>query len=201
MNPKNQRKTRSNKNQPRKYENAIYRDIASARNPNRIIKTVLAVQGTLTTSAGGVYAGAFGMDPSGSAEWSSFAALYDQFRVIGGNMKIVSALANGNSTALNGIVAFAFDNDSSAAPANYGQIMQFAEITDVPACWTSGVIKQIPFRRPMKNGTPQSQFLWYDEASPSASPGGLKFYGSGLSNSTTYWSYIIEYVVEFQLRA
>jgi hypothetical protein len=199
-NNKSNKKSRRS-NQPGKYENAIYRDIAIARTPNRILKTILAVQGTLTTSGGGVYAGAFGMDPSGSAEWASFAAIYDQFRVIGGVMKIVSALANGNSTATNGIVAFAFDNDSSAAPANYGQIMQFAEVTDIPACWTSGVIKQIPFRRPMRKGVPQSQYTWYDEASPSASPGGLKFYGSGLSNTTTYWSYIIEYVVEFQMRA
>jgi hypothetical protein len=200
-NSKNQKKTRSNKNKVAKYENLIYRDIANARAPNRVVTVVLAQQATLTTSAGGVFAGAFSMDPSGSAEWASFAALYDQFRVIGGNLKIVSAIANGNTTVANGIVAFAFDNDSSAAPANYGQIMQFAEVTDVPACWTSGTIKQIPFRRPMKRGTPQSQFLWYDEASPSASPGGLKFYGSGLSNSTTYWSYILEYVVQFQLRA
>jgi len=184
-----------------KYENTIYRDISIARMPNRVMKTVLAIQGTVSSSGGGVISGAFSMDPSGSAEWSSFAGIYDQFRVIGGNLKLVSCTANGNLSVLNSICAFAFDNDSGATPTTYGQIMQFAEITDVPGCWTSGAIKQIPFRRPFRKGVPQSQFTWYDEASPSASPGSLKFYGSGFSNSITYWSYILEYVVEFQLRA
>ncbi len=184
-----------------RYEDKIYRDILVARAPNRVTKTLLCINGTLSSNGSGVMSGAFGMDPSGSAEWSSFAAIYDQFRVIGGVLKLASMVPNGSTTVSNSIVAFAYDNDSAATPTTYGQIMQFAEITDVPACWTSGAIKQIPFRRPFLRGQPQSQFVWYDEATPSASPGGLKFYGSGLSNSTSYWSYILEYVVEFQMRA
>jgi len=145
--------------------------------------------------------GAWGMDPSGSSEWTYYAAIFDQFRVLGGNLKLVSVAANGNTTAVNGIIAFAFDNDSSAAPSNYGEVMQFAEVTDTPAVWSSGAIKQIPFKRPLKRGTPESQQIWYNEASPSTSPGGLKFYAEGLSNSTTYCSYILEYVVEFLMRS
>jgi hypothetical protein len=196
---KNQRRSRTNKSG--QYQNTIYKDLAIARTPNRVVKVVLSIQGTISSSAGGIMSGAFAMDPSGSSEWASFAGIYDQFRVLGGVLNLCPITANGNSSFQNAICRFAFDNDSSATPTTYGQIMDFAEVTDTLGTWTSGVIKRIPFRRPFRNGVPQSQFNWYDEASPSASPGGLKYYGSGFSNSITYWSYILDYVVEFQMRS
>ncbi len=182
------------------YEETIYRDINSARNPNRVVRTILSVNGTISSDGSGVIAGAISLNPSGSSEWSSWAALYDQFRVIGGVLNLVCWRAL-NDTGAPTIVRFAFDNDSSATPTSYGDVMQFAEVHDVSTIWTSGAVRRIPFKRPMKKGTPQTGSIWYDEASPSSTPGSIKYYGSGANASTGFLKYILDFVVEFQLRS
>lgn len=159
---------------------------------------VLSIQGTITSTAGGVLAGAFGMDPSGSAEWASLALIYDQFRVLGGQLKL--ACLTPNSVYNGGIIRFAFDNDSTTTPAAYSDVMAYSEVTDVPAIFTNS-IKTVNFRRPVIMGTPQTGSIWYNETSPSSSPGALKFYGSGLSASIPYYSYVLDYLVEFQMRS
>jgi len=169
-----------------------------ARNPVVIRRFVLSIQGTITSSAGGVLAGAFGMDPSGSAEWASLALIYDQFRVIGGQLKL--ACSTPNSVITGGLVRFAFDNDSTTTPASYADVMAYSEITDVPAIFTNS-IKTVNFRRPMIKGVPQEAQIWYNETSPGSSPGALKFFGSGLSASAQYYSYVLDYLVEFQMRS
>lgn len=169
-----------------------------ARNPVVTRQYVLSVQGFLGSTAGGVMAGVLLMDPSGSAEWASLALIYDQFRVLGGQLKICSMIPN---TAVGGgLVRFAFDNDSTTTPASYADVMAFSEVTDVPALFTNGV-KTVNFRRPVLRGTPQTGSIWYNETSPSSSPGALKYYSQGLTGTTTYWSYVLDYLVEFQMRS
>lgn len=189
---------RSNKTSRGKYENGINSLMIRARNPVVIRRFVLSIQGTITSSAGGILAGAFGMDPSGSAEWASLALIYDQFRVIGGQLKL--ACLTPNSVINGGLVRFAFDNDSSSTPASYADVMAYSEVIDVPAIFTNS-IKTVNFRRPMIRGIPQEAQIWYNETSPGSSPGSLKFYGSGLSNSYSYYSYVLDYLVEFQMRS
>jgi len=194
-------KSRKTRRTNRRYEDTIARDFLVARNPVRTLKVVLTINGTISSSAGGVISGAFGMDPSGSAEWSSYAVLYDQFRVIGGILKLASSVPMGSTTASNTIVAFCFDNDNATTPTAYSGVTTFSETTNVPAVWSSGSIKQIRFKRPKIGNVMQTQYQWYDEATPSASPGAIKFYGSGASNSVQYYNYILEYLVEFQMRS
>ncbi len=195
-----QHKKRNTKKSAGPYEATIYRDINAARNPNRVVRTILSVNGTIASDGSGVIAGAITMNPSSSAEWSSWSVLYDQFRVIGGVLNLVCWRAL-NDTGAPTIVRFAFDNDSSATPTSYGDVMQFAEVHDVTTIWTSGAVRKIPFKRPMKRGTPQTGLVWLDEASPSASPGAIKYYGSGANATTGFLKYIIDYVVEFQMRS
>lgn len=183
-----------------RYEDGIVRLMHAARSPTRIVRMVLSVQTFYGTTAGGVMQGAIVMDPSASAEWSSCALLYDQFRVIGGQVKISSMQAN-SGTAGNGLIRMAYDNDSTTTPASYADVMMYSEVTDFPATWTSGSIKTFNFRRPTINGVVQSQSNWYNETTPSASPGAVKFYGQGLTGTITYWSTVTDYLVEFQMRS
>lgn len=171
-----------------------------ARNPITIHRFILSVSGTLTSSAGGVIAGAFGMDPSGASTWASLALLYDQFRVIGGQCKLVPRTSN-NSANISGLMRFAFDNDSSTAPASLNELSGYSELTEIPAVWTSGAIKCVNFKRPVVRGVVQGSALWYNETSPGSSPGSLKFYVDGLTASVAYLNYVIDYLVEFQMRS
>lgn len=181
------------------YQNTIGRMMNSARNPIATRRTVLSIQGFISSTAGGVLAGAFSMDPSGSAEWASFALIYDQFRVIGGQLHVSSTVPN--SAITSGLVRFAFDNDSATTPASYADVMAYSEITDIPAMWSSGSVRTINFKRPVVRGIPQTGSIWYNETSPSSSPGSLKFYGQGFTASTLYWNYVLDYLVEFQMRS
>jgi len=196
-NSKNQNKKHNNRS-GKKYESTINTLMIRARNPIVTRQFVLSVQGYLGSTAGGVMAGALLMDPSGASEWASLALLYDQFRVLGGQLKICSMIPN---TAVGGgLVRFAFDNDSTTTPASYADVMQYSEVTDVPALFTNGV-KTVNFRRPVLRGVPQQGSIWYNETSPASSPGALKYYSQGLTGTTTYWSYVLDYLVEFQMRS
>jgi hypothetical protein len=106
-----------------------------------------------------------------------------------------------NSVVGSGLVRFAFDNDSTTTPASYADVMGYSEITDIPVVWSSGAVRTVNFKRPMVKGVPQTASIWYNETSPSSSPGALKYYGQGLTGTTTYWNYVLDLLVEFQMRS
>jgi len=175
--------------------------MAIARLPTQRNQVVLSLSGSLASDGAGKLAGAFTMNPSSTDKWSQFASIYDCFRVVGGRLDLASVVANG-SAALNSISIFAFDNDSSGTPTAYSDVTSYSEMTRMPVCWASGAIKSVYFKRPTLRGVPQStSTLWLDEQTPSGSLGALKFYADGLTASTTYWHYVIEYLVEFMYRS
>jgi hypothetical protein len=196
-NSKQQNQKRSNKTQTK----SIASQMAIARLPTARTKVVLSINGTFTSSAGGVLAGAFSMNPSSADKWSQYASVYDCFRVVGGRLDLASQIPF-NSGVNNSIVIFAFDNDSAATPASYSDVTPYSEMTRMPACWTSGAIKSVYFQRPTIRGVAQSTSpLWIDEGSPAGSLGALKFYGDNVQASTTYWHYVLEYLVEFMFHS
>jgi len=167
---------------------------------NSMTRVALPIFGSITSSGAGVLAGAFGMDPSGANKWTHYASIFDMFRVVGGTLRLVPVCTN--QVVLNAMVLFAFDNDSSATPTAKTDIANYQEVTQLPAVWTSGAVRTFQFARPSRNGTMQgTTSLWLDEQNPSSSPGAVKFYGDGLSNSITYYSYELEYIVEFMYRS
>lgn len=180
--------------------NKAYALMRQAHVSNQITTVSLPIFGTISSNGSGEIKGAFGMDPSGANKWSHYASIFDMFRVVGGVLRLVPVCTN--IAVANALVLFAFDNDSTATPTAATDLSNYAEVTQLPAVWTSGGVRTVPFMRPMKGGTVQSTTaLWLDEATPSGSLGGLKFYGSGLNNSTSYYSYELEYIVQFMYRS
>ncbi len=173
----------------------------NARNPLTIHRFVITVDGLLGVDGSGVMAGVITMDPSTCTQWASLTPLYDQFRVLGGQLELASVQGHTSTTVANSIVRFAFDNDSTTTPISISDISGYSEITDTPAVWSSGEIKRINFKRPIIRGVLQANQQWYNETSPSSSPGALKFYGNGLTASVYYYKYIMNYLVEFQMRS
>jgi hypothetical protein len=179
------------------YSHSIVPMMNMARAPTSITRVVLGISGTLSSDGAGVLAGAFTMDPSSCAKWSQYASIFDAFRVSGGVLKVCSVPSNG-ATSTNSICRFAFDNDSSGTPSAYSDVMSYSEIHDIPVTWSSGQVRTVAFRRP-KFGVGSA--LWLDEQTPSSSLGALKFYANGLSVSTLYWHYVLEYLIEFTYRS
>jgi hypothetical protein len=196
MSPKNQ-----NKNRTRKNANSIANKMTIARLPTQRTQVVLSLSGSLGSDGAGKLAGAFTMDPSSTDKWSKYNSIYDCFRVVGGRLDLASVVPF-NSGSNNSIAIFAFDNDSSGTPTAYSDVTAYSEMTRMPVCWTTGAIRSVYFKRPTLKGVPQATTtLWLDEQTPSGSLGSLKFYADGLSNSITYWHYVIEYLVEFMYRS
>jgi len=175
--------------------------IQRARDPITIRRFICATSGLLTSNGSGELKGAFTMDPSSASNWSQLSVLYDQFRVIGGQLKLTCYIGGGASTAANSLCAFVFDNDSTTTPSSIADISGYSEITYHPTLWTDGAVRVVNFKRPMIRGVVQGQQLWYNETSPSSSPGALKYFATNVTNSTVYYSYVLEYLVEFQMRS
>lgn len=194
-------KSRRNNGRRNANNGSVARGLAVARLPTQRASVALSVTGTLASDAACKLAGAFAMNPSSADKWSQYASIYDQFRVVGGRLSLASIAPN-SSTVLNSIAIFAFDNDSTGTPTAYSDVTAYSEMRRMPVCWTSGSIKQVNFARPRVNGEMQQvNTMWLDEQTPSGSLGALKFYADGLTASTNYWHYILEYLVEFIMRS
>jgi len=181
------------------YEHKVVGMLQRARHPTTIFRYVLSYESALTSDGAGAIAGTIVMDPSGTAKWSYFAAIFDQFRVVGGQVSFVSVLPV-NSSANGSLMRCAFDNDSTTTPTAYNDLSDYSEVYDMPCVWTGGGVKKFHFLRPFVGKTPQEGNIWYNETSPSSSPGGVKLYANGLSASVTYFKYFVDLLVEFQIR-
>lgn len=170
---------------------------APTNQDNRIIRAILHTEGTLSSTAGGVIANSFGMDPSGCPDWADFSSTYDEFRVLGTRLKLVSAQTN--STAINNAnAAIAFDNDNSSAPTGLNQLTQYrnARVLSIIMDHVGGR----PFLYTCWRPTSGVPIAWVDIANPSGSLGATRLYSSGLTASTAYLYWSIEYLVEFRGR-
>jgi hypothetical protein len=164
---------------------------------NRITRFTCHNESSLTSSAGGTILAAISMDPSASADFAEFAAVYDEFRVLGAQLNLVAYQPN--STTINGgIVAIAYDNDSSAAPTAFTNVRQYGTSSVFSAILKhdQGKPYTVTYWRPTTGVAP----LWIDCAVPAGSLGSIQIAVSGLTINTQYWLYAIDYFIEFRGR-
>jgi hypothetical protein len=155
------------------------RSALTGSNNSGFVKTVLSVHGQLTTTAGGAVLGGVSLDPSPSSEWSTFATLFDEFRVTSGHVKVIPTLS-GMSTA--GLVTMAFDNDDATVPSSIDEVVSYQN-SKLDSLSKGQIFR---FKRP--NIT--SSAYWVDVASPATSLGMVKLVlalCSGSSNVAYYW--------------
>jgi hypothetical protein len=154
---------------------------------------VLHKSGTLSTTGAGSIAGTLNVgDISTFSDFAGeFAALYDEYRVIGGRLKLYSTLGPGHTLGCS-LMALAFDNDNATgSPASTDELIQYASSKVMNAGRDSKYF--YTFERPA------SMNLWRDVASPS-SDCGIKYYATTLTVSTLYFKYELEILVDFRGR-
>jgi hypothetical protein len=137
------------------------------------------------------------MDPSAAGDWADFTSIYDEFRIVGVRIYLVSAQTN--STAINnGILAIAYDDDTNSAPASVSAVRQYATSTVHSTIMTHNQGKPLTlvYWRPTTGVPP----LWIDVATPSGSLGSILIAADGLTASTSYIQYALDYYVEFRGR-
>jgi hypothetical protein len=153
---------------------------------------------TFASSAGGIINTNITMDPStlNGTDWADFSSTYDEFRVMGVRVTLVSTPVN-VAAINNSMVAIAYDNDSAANPGSYTTVRQYSTCKLFPAVWTT---KPISFTwwRPVRGR--ETDIIWCDVATPATSFGSIIVYADSLTVSTNYLWYAIDMFVEFRGR-
>ena len=172
---------------------------SGGRVDNQIIRATIHGASTLVSSAGGVIAVAIPMDPATVAgnDFTDFSGTYDEFRVIGTTIHLVSQIPN-TTVSANNIAAIAFDNDSSAAPTSFTNVRQYNNSFVFSAVMTHdhGQARMYTWWRPTAGS--ETTINWVDVNATSA--GSIQLYVDTLTASTTYFSYAVELYVEFRGR-
>ncbi len=150
---------------------------------------------TISSSGGGVINGYTSLDPSTQSDWADFSSAYDEFRVIGAS--IILAPVQFGVAANGGLMALAFDNDSTGNPGSFTAVQQYANSVYYSVMNSIGPQKYT-WWRPTKGG--ETAITWDDVANPSTSLGSIVFYASGLSASAVYVSAAVELYIEFRGR-
>jgi len=169
-----------------------------------IEKARLVFNSTLSSTVGGFITTTLSLNPNAGSEWASYAALYDEFRVRGIRITLISTQQY-SVTAKNGIVGVVYDNDDSVALTSLAAALEYDTAQIIPSVFQHTITKenktpalQLAWCRP--NSGTSTNIPWYDVGTPSASPGSIKFYSDTLSVSTDYFHYVLEYFVEFRGR-
>jgi hypothetical protein len=175
---------------PSAYNSAVAQD-------QRIDRHTVHFESTISSAGGGTIRANLGMDPSAAGDWADFTSIYDEFRIVGVRIYLVSAQTN--STAINnGILAIAYDDDTNSAPASVSAVRQYATSTVHSTIMTHNQGKPLTlvYWRPTTGVPP----LWIDVATPSGSLGSILIAADGLTASTSYIQYALDYYVEFRGR-
>ncbi len=158
-------------------------------------KFVLTLTGTISSDGSGTISQALTMDPSGANDWGLISNYYDEFRVIGVRIKLVS-LQQFSVTAKNALLCAVFDNDSSSL-LTFTTATQYANKVYIPAVFThnNGRVWTHTFQRPSSLSSP---IPWVDVGTSSGSAGSFQIVSAAaaLSVSTNYYNYAIEWMIE-----
>jgi hypothetical protein len=191
QNKKHQKQKRSNNSIARISHNIL----SSVNQDNRIYRRRLTVWQGVSSNAISVIASQFSMDPSGTTDWASCSALYDEFRVLGIKISLFPK-TQFSVTNLQNALAIVYDNDGGGALASYNEAADFQTLQLSTTVWTTPKPVVYEFVRPTAgNGT---IIPWIDIAAPTNSVGTIKLYADALTASIAYFNVLIEYSVEFR---
>jgi len=164
---------------------------ASAKNLRTVVTTLSSYDTSdFTTGVTGVLASAVNNDPSGYGDWSSLAAIYDDFRVLHMSLHFVP-ISRYTTLLTKRPVLTAIDNDSTGVPTSYGATANFE----------SAVIRSIedPFSMEHSmSGPPDDDFI--TTIAPAAT-WAFKFYSDGNTASSLLGAALVTLIVQFRGRA
>jgi len=198
---KHKHKDRKTGNSAKRLEHQYQANPTDQRIHKYRLTTSLAVNST----AAGIINQVISMNPATSSEWGTLTSLYDQFRVMGIRIRLVSCQQY-SVTAKNDLCVICYDNDNSTALTSVDAGQQYDTSELFSPIWshvsTEGTnrsnLLEFVFQRPSSGkNTPID---WLDAAVPANSVGSVKFYSTNLTVSTQYMSAAVDWYVEFRGR-
>lgn len=196
---------RHNKNKNQTKIQSIERKYNPATTQDRIYYNRTAGYGNLASNGIGFLAAAITMDPSiYGTDWASFAALYDEFRVVGVRLTLCS-LQQYSVTVANNLLAIVYDNDSGTAPSSFGALLEYPTVQYSSVVFQHSAQKenqtncqQFSWARPVSGNN--TSVVWCDVATPAQSLGSIMLAADTLPITTTYLRFVVEYFIEFRGR-
>jgi hypothetical protein len=174
---------------------------AGLSSDNRLLRVTINGALTISSNGAGIVNTVITMDPSAltGTDWADFSSTYDEFRVLGGEIDMVSNFQN-SITAANNLLVIGYDNDSTAAQTSYTGALQYStsNVTSAIFQHSGGKVKRYYWWRPTAGG--ETTIPWSDVATPSGSPGGMYLYAESLNLSAAYFAVAVKLFVELRGR-
>jgi len=166
----------------------------------RTIAVELVQLVTLASSAGGVINAVFDQTMTGLSGWTSFSAVWDEFRVLKALVEYVPAnrYNRGATTTLPGFVAV--DRDSNSAITAAGTILAYESVRifglDDPWLMSQPGSRYVPPSFEMSSVN-DATWLTTNVPNPTVKPC-IKTFFNGLTASTTYGTCLYRVLVQFR---
>lgn len=160
---------------------------------DRIVRANLVINSALTSNGAGTVSGYFDSGAiSSSIDWSNYAGLYSEYRILGIRFDWVPFYDGSyNASMLQGAGAWAvWHNGSGSVPASLDEVTSQSTYKALRSSTPSSM--ELRFR-----GFEELQWI---TTSSTPTYGNLRFYISGLTPSTTYGRLMATYLVEFRSR-
>lgn len=160
------------------------------RGQSDAIEVLVSFTGSIASNGAGAIVDVIGNDPSASGDFASYQNIYDEFRVLGEQLEYFPNDRYSKATTKCTPLIVVKDRNDTAALASYSSAIQYAsaEKRSIEDPW----IEQMRMV-----GIEDAGFI--STASPAANRW-FKFYGDGLTVSTTYGRYFFYMRVQFRGR-
>jgi hypothetical protein len=161
---------------------------ADSSNEVSIFRTRIISSSAATSSGAGVINTTFTTNPNGTNGWSSWVALFDEYRVLALELKYIPLWSVLPTGVNGGTFIMVVDHDSVIALTSFNNACNYESFKIGPI--DRGIKKTYRM-----NGTLESN--WINTSSPTGLQG-VKTYCNGLSNSTQYGNFIGTFLIEFR---
>jgi hypothetical protein len=192
-------KKHNKKQTQRPMGSSVMRQFNPVNSVNHIVNQRLALAGTVSSNVVGAITQTIDFRPDSTTDWTSLANLYDEFRVVAVRLSIIP-YQQGSVTALNGTVALVFDDNENGALGSLNAALDAENCHILPAIWYADQARVEHFNYARPDAGKGTSIPWQATSTPAACLGAAKMYSSTLTNSTQYFTTVMEYFVQFRLR-
>jgi hypothetical protein len=165
--------------------------------PGQLITRTFSVEGVIASSGAGIINAILSMNPTGIADFTALAPLYDEIRFVGGRIKFFCAQQNSLTVASAPIVAVYDNDDATSALSAYATGIEYPQKVQFAGIWDNQSFPTLTFQG-LNSAAAGTGQLWVTTGAPNTYPKSVKLYGTSLTASTNYLQYTLEIV--FQLR-
>jgi len=192
------RRNRSSRSLANRRDQAIVMQaLRPVSNVSTTVTRVLTYESNYSSSVAGVIAAQVPFNPTGYSDWTAMAALYDEFRVIGGTIKFFCAQQNSVTVQAAPIICVYDNDDQSTALTGYTGALDYSSKIQFSSIWDNNRFPSMTAAC-YSAASPTTGVVWATTGNPAAFIHSFKMFGNGLTASTTYLNVTAQIVVQFR---